>query len=55
MVGKITRKTKGNAKKKAKRCTTRKNQRKERANPFHVGSYLTHKSLYYHLHANHQI
>jgi len=23
--------------------------------PFVVGSYLTHKSLYYHLHANHQI
>jgi hypothetical protein len=55
MVGKITRKTKGNAKKKPKDAQPARTKEMRELIPFVVGSYLTHKSLYYHLHANHQI
>jgi hypothetical protein len=42
MAGTITKETKREGQGKTKKCTTRKNQKREELVPFMVGSYLTH-------------
>jgi hypothetical protein len=55
MVGTIIRETKGNAKRKPKDAQPTRTKERRELIPFVVGCYLTWKSLYYHLHANHEI